>query len=85
MAVKIVDDTCEYCPLIDGDICEGGCYDVQMVRSRMIKDSILDFELDRNKADKVCETCPFNQLKQPEKTKTKSLTKKNTNIYAPNY
>jgi hypothetical protein len=65
MTAKIVDDTYEYCALIDGDICEGGCYDVQMVRSKMIKESVLDFNLDRIKANRECDVCQFNQLMQP--------------------
>ena len=72
MAAEIVDDIYEYCPLIDGDMCEGECYDVQMVRSKMIKASVLDFDLDRKKADEICETCSFNQLTSPSVTE-KSL------------
>ena len=64
MVDKIIDDTYGYCPLINEDICEGECYDVQMVRSKMIKERILGFALDRERAKKLCENCSFNQLKQ---------------------
>jgi len=63
MAIEIVEGVFEYCPLIKEDICEGYCYDVQMVRSKMIKESILDFPFDREKADKLCKECSFNQLR----------------------
>ena len=51
-----------YCLLINGKICEGECYDVQMVRSRMIVESVLNFAIDREQADMVCDKCSFNQL-----------------------
>ena len=64
MAGKIIDDAFFPCILQGRDMCEGECYDVQMVRTRMIKADILDFELDRTKADSVCDDCTYNQLKQ---------------------
>ena len=51
-----------YCPLKNSRICDGECYDVQMVRSYMIVENILNFVIDRAKADLVCDKCPFNQL-----------------------
>ena len=50
------------CPLVGSEICGGECYDIQMVRSRMvIKDvSILDFDM--HKANILCNICPYNQM-----------------------
>ena len=38
------------------------CYEVQLVRSRFVKEDVMDFALDRTKADELCEHCLFNQL-----------------------
>ena len=51
-----------YCPLKNGKICEGECYDVQMVRSRMIIENVLSFAINREEADIVCDKCSFNLL-----------------------
>jgi hypothetical protein len=51
-----------YCPLKNTEIDETECYDIQMVRSHMIKESVLDFRLNRNEADRLCTKCSFNQL-----------------------
>jgi hypothetical protein len=51
-----------YCLLKNTEIDETECYDIQMVRSRMIKESILDFSLNRNESDRLCTNCTFNQL-----------------------
>jgi hypothetical protein len=68
METEIVDDIYGHCPMLDREMCEGECYDVQMVRTKMIMESILDFTLDREKADTICESCPFNQLTGPPVT-----------------
>ena len=52
------------CPLLDRTIDMSECYDIQMVKDRFIKESRLDFNLDRDKAEKLCPKCPFNQLNQ---------------------
>jgi len=52
------------CPLVERDIWDSECYDIQMVHSGFIKAEILDFMVDKSKADRLCVTCPFNQLKQ---------------------
>ena len=51
-----------FCPLLERGIFRGDCYDVQMVRMRAIKESILDFPLDRMRADEECVKCAYNQL-----------------------
>jgi len=51
------------CPLLNNEIPIGLCYDVQMIRRNAIKMSILESEFDRGVADKLCENCPFNQLR----------------------
>ena len=58
----MTNDSYSYCPLINNRVCDGECYDVQMVRSHMIVESVLDFVVDRAKADIVCDKCSFNQL-----------------------
>jgi len=60
------------CPLVNRPICDGECYDVQMVRGRFMNESVLGFELDRDRADKLCHNCPFNQLNT---SSAKELTK----------
>ncbi|MCL2722326.1 MAG: hypothetical protein FWD47_13435 [Treponema sp.] len=57
------------CPLVNRGMSMGECYDVQMVAGNLIIPGILNFELDKDKAEEICNTCEFNQLKQkPEKT-----------------
>ncbi|MDR0919474.1 MAG: hypothetical protein LBM93_09565 [Oscillospiraceae bacterium] len=56
------DEIKSYCPLVDKEVSEGECYDVQMVRSGFIKSSILDFELNTKRAEFFCSFCRFNQL-----------------------
>jgi hypothetical protein len=56
------EDFYETCPLLKRGIDVSECYDVQMVMSHFVKESILDFKLDRKKAAKVCPKCPYNQL-----------------------
>ena len=55
--------TSEYdCPLLNKVICDGECYDIQMIRMRCIKMDILDCEFNREEADRLCNICQFNQL-----------------------
>jgi len=66
------------CPLLNRDMWDAECYDVQMVRNRFIKPEILDFTLDRSKADNFCGECPFNQLKLPAAAIKNTLKRKNS-------
>lgn len=50
------------CPLICKKIIESECYDIQMVLGRFVKETILDFKLDREKGNELCLNCLFNQL-----------------------
>lgn len=52
------------CPLLNKKVDMSECYDIQMVKDCFIKESRLDFKLDREKAEKLCPKCPFNQLNQ---------------------
>jgi len=52
------------CKLINKNIWDSECYDIQMVRCNFINPKILDFNLDKNYANNICEKCSFNQLKQ---------------------
>ena len=66
-----------YCPLIGINVDETICYDIQMVTGNMINKVILnDYSIDINvslvtedRAAEFCESCPFNQLKQPAPSK----------------
>ena len=59
------------CPLIKHDIDETICYDIQMVTGGLINKTILrdyGFSIDESKvtkerANKICVKCPFNQMK----------------------
>jgi hypothetical protein len=51
-----------YCPLVEREMDDSECYDVQMVSRRLIKETVLDFVLDRNKANQVCPNCSNCQL-----------------------
>ena len=62
------------CPLINREMWEAECYDVQMVRYGFINPRILDFILVKSKSDIVCEDCSFNQLKYAAKTKEQMIT-----------
>lgn len=57
------------CPMLKKTIDMSECYDIQMVRSHCIIESFLDFKLDREKADKLCTDCSFNQFKQSKEVK----------------
>ena len=57
-----IDSELSFCPLLEREIFQGDCYDAQMVRMRAIKESVLDFPLDRIRADRMCEGCQYNQL-----------------------
>ena len=50
------------CPLAGRVMWDSECYEVQLVRSRFIKETVMDFPLDREEADTLCGVCPFNQL-----------------------
>lgn len=56
------------CPMCNKTVDMSECYDIQMVRVHAIKESILEFKLDREKAEKLCPGCPFNQLNQPKES-----------------
>jgi hypothetical protein len=58
----VVDNEVFFCPLVNRDMDMGECYDVQMVSRRLIKETALDFALDRDKAKKLCPSCPNCQL-----------------------
>ena len=66
---RVVEDIYFPCRMIGRRMCEGECYDVQMVRARFIKESRLEFKLDREKAKEMCEDCEYNQLNSPEISK----------------
>jgi len=49
------------CPLLDREISEGNCYDVNMVAYGYIKPSAIEDNLP-NGASEICEKCPHTQL-----------------------
>jgi len=70
------------CPLVNLEIDETVCYDIQMVTGNMINRKILQdygFEVDeslitKERADRLCSVCPFNQLMQGAQIVGKSAT-----------
>ena len=52
------------CPLVEREMWDSECYDVQMVHYGFIKSDVLDFTFNKLKANKICNDCPFNQIKQ---------------------
>jgi len=62
MKINHKENETSFCPLLDKEICQGDCYDIQMVRSHMISDNVLEFSLDRARANILCENCIYNQL-----------------------
>ena len=50
------------CPLTEKVVCIGECYDIQMIRIQCVNTSVLNYEFDRKKANKLCVSCSFNQL-----------------------
>ncbi|GHU34619.1 hypothetical protein FACS1894105_01710 [Clostridia bacterium] len=69
--IQIVDDVMFMCPLVNREMSESECYDVQMVCRRLIKATVLNFELDRVNAKQLCPNCPNCQLAW---TNSKSVT-----------
>ena len=67
--IRIVEDIYFPCRMIGRDMCEGECYDVQMVRAHFVIESVLDFHLDRVQAKEMCEDCEYNQLNSPDVSK----------------
>ncbi len=45
------------CPLLNKIIDDGYCYDINMVNSEMIKESILEDKIDKEKAKEICKKC----------------------------
>ena len=52
------------CPLLCDIIPLGFCYDIQMIRMKMIKPSIIEYEIEHDKADVLCISCSFNPFPQ---------------------
>ena len=60
------------CPLVNIVIDETICYDIQMVTGNMINKKILrdyGFDINENlitkeRSERLCAVCPFNQIKQ---------------------
>lgn len=50
------------CPLLDRDIDDGECYDIQLALGRYMKLSSLNIALNGENAKAVCTLCSFNQL-----------------------
>jgi len=59
--------------MIEIEVNETICYDIQMVTGNMINKSIFDdygdlfdaSKVTKERAEELCEDCPYNQLKQP--------------------
>jgi len=68
------EETSYICPLVSREMWDAECYDVQMVHYGFIKPEVLDFILDKSKADNMCEFCSFNQLKQTASSTETQIT-----------
>ena len=62
---QMYEESCFMCPLVERDMWDAECYDVQMVRHSFIKADVLNFILDKTESDVKCGRCSFNQLKLP--------------------
>ena len=51
-----------HCPLLNRRLEDGLCYDIQMIRNKFIRQEALQEQIDYDKANEICPTCPFNQL-----------------------
>lgn len=51
------------CPLLNKEIYDSDCYDINMVASGMIKETTIKEKIDKNKALEICKNCENNQLK----------------------
>jgi hypothetical protein len=58
------------CPLVNREMWDSECYDVQMVRYGFINARVLDFLIDKPKSNVVCENCSFNPLRNVGKKET---------------
>lgn len=47
------------CPLLNREIYEAYCYDINMVRTNQIKSTVLEDNIDINKANKICGDCKY--------------------------
>lgn len=47
------------CPLLKRDIFDAYCYDINMVRTRQMKPSILEDKIDMKAAEEFCPKCKF--------------------------
>jgi hypothetical protein len=72
---RIANDIYFPCPMVNRDMCEGECYDVQMVLSHFITENALDFKMDRETAKVICSDCQYNQLTSPEVSRRSQTTK----------
>ena len=62
MKVNKIDNETSFCPLLNSKICQGECYEIQMVREEYINEKALNFYLDKELANKLCDNCLYNQL-----------------------
>ena len=51
------------CPLYEKEVCIPECYEAQLVRAGGMKmEALFEHSFNRDKADELCDICPFNQL-----------------------
>ena len=51
------------CPLLNKEIDDGYCYDINMVIGNMIKPDALEDDINKEEAKEICKNCEFNQMK----------------------
>ena len=54
---SVVDDVLVHCPLLDEEIADSFCYEINSVAFGLCKPSLIDNVVDRETAKSVCETC----------------------------
>lgn len=47
------------CPLLNKIIDDGYCYDINMVNNGMVKEDILEDDIDKEKAITICKACKY--------------------------
>lgn len=70
------------CPLLKRIIDEGYCYDINMIRTNMMKENIIEDKINKKKATKICSNCKYNPIKKYWKIakKQKNIEKINKNV-----
>jgi hypothetical protein len=50
------------CPLLDKEIYEAYCMDINLVRTKSAKPELIPDKINQDKADKVCKKCKYRPI-----------------------